>query len=314
MKLCSYGCGKEGTYYFKSVDKWCCSKHHSKCSEINKLSHKKKSQEKERFKSIEIITTKNCDYGCGLIAKYQFKNKKLCCGKHKSNCPVNNQSGRKNPMFGKNQSLESKKKMSENGKGRIPWCKGKTGIFSKETIKKISIYRTGKLLSEETKRKIGLKSKNNKANLGRKFSEDWINNMRKSAKKRGPQQREYMLNGGAVHAISFIENPSKPQVELYNRVKELYPQAVLNHPCYRGEGKKNYSLDVAIPELMIWFESDGSHWHLDEEKDLKRQREIEEFGWKIIRYKADYVKDIPSIERIKEDIEIITLKNIKDKQ
>lgn len=112
------------------------------------------------------------------------------------------------------------------------------------------------------------------------------------------KQKCYMNNGGASHANFFITNPSKPQVELYNRVKELYSTAILNYPC----NQLNYSLDIAIPELMICFESDGSFWHQDNDKDLERQKQIEDLGWKFIRYLSDSIKDVPSKEQILNDI------------
>ena len=122
-------------------------------------------------------------------------------------------------------------------------------------------------------------------------------------KERRKEQSKYMLDGGAVYSQSFIKSPSKPQVELYNRVKELYPDAELNYPCYRGKGKRSYSLDVAIPELKICFESDGSWWHPNKEKDLIRQKNIEELGWKLIRYiNIDFIKQVPTKEQVKNDI------------
>jgi very-short-patch-repair endonuclease len=55
---------------------------------------------------------------------------------------------------------------------------------------------------------------------------------------------------------------------------------------------------------MICFESDGSYWHKDPEKDFIRQKEIEESGWKVIRYcSVDTIQQVPTIDRIKEDIE-----------
>jgi very-short-patch-repair endonuclease len=58
-----------------------------------------------------------------------------------------------------------------------------------------------------------------------------------------------------------------------------------------------------IPELMIAFEYDGSYWHQDKEKDEKRQREIEELGWRFIRY----MDVVPLKEQIIEDIDSIIL-------
>ena len=121
-------------------------------------------------------------------------------------------------------------------------------------------------------------------------------------KKETKRKQQWMVNGGSAYILSFVKNPSKPQVELYNRVKELYQSAELNFPCF----ELNYSLDVAIPDLKIWFESDGSYWHQDKEKDLERQRKIENLGWKCIRYVANTINQVPSIEQIKNDIDIIS--------
>lgn len=116
----------------------------------------------------------------------------------------------------------------------------------------------------------------------------------------------YMNSGGAAHAISFITNPSKPQVELYNRIKKIYPSAILNYPC----NPLNFSLDVAIPELMIYFESDGSFWHQDKNGDLEREKKIEKLGWKIIRYyPVDCIEQVPNIEQIQMDINRIRNEN-----
>jgi len=57
-----------------------------------------------------------------------------------------------------------------------------------------------------------------------------------------------------------------------------------------------------ISELKIAIEYDGSYWHQDKEKDLKRQKEIEQCGWRFIRY-CDF---IPSREKLLEDIEQLT--------
>jgi group I intron endonuclease len=46
-------------------------------------------------------------------------------------------SGENNGMFGKNHSDESKQKMKLNMKGRIPWNKGKHGIYSEEYLEKL---------------------------------------------------------------------------------------------------------------------------------------------------------------------------------
>ena len=131
------------------------------------------------------------------------------------------------------------------------------------------------------------KDDNSKRMMGKQYSkgykhtEDW----KKATSKR-------MLNGGAAYMNSFIKNPSKPQVELFELIKQIYPNVILNYPSL------NRSIDIAIPEKMIAIEYDGSYWHQDKEKDKIRQKELEAIGWNFLRY-VDYV---PSINELKKDL------------
>jgi hypothetical protein len=327
-ELCDYGCGQEAKFYFKTTNKWCCSKNSKECPiNFNK-----------RLKPIKIETEELCDYGCGQIARYKFNNGKFCCSKSSSQCIkikpslINMGSrGKKSPPMllienldklcdygcgqiarykfnnGKfccseffkqcktyNKKIREKPEVCDYGCGKEPkyffnnkWCCSEKYYNCEEYKRRVGKKSTGRIKTEATRNKIS------KSNTGKKKSDEFKN-----------QMRQLMLNGGSVHASSFIQNPSKPQVELLNRVKKLYPSAILNYPLYRGDGKRNYSLDVAIPELMICFESDGSYWHKDPEKDFIRQKEIEESGWKVIRYcSVDTIQQVPTIDRIKEDIE-----------
>jgi hypothetical protein len=108
-------------------------------------------------------------------------------------------------------------------------------------------------------------------------------------------QSRRMLNGGAAHALSFMKNPSKPQVELFQLVQQYCPYVILNYPCL------NFSIDIAIPKLGIAIEYDGSYWHQDKEADNRRQKLLEDEGWKFLRYR-DYV---PRLEEFKKDIDNI---------
>ena len=114
--------------------------------------------------------------------------------------------------------------------------------------------------------------------------------------KKNTGSSEYMRNGGAGLANSFIVNPSKPQVHLYERIKIFYPSAVLNYPFL------NYSIDIAIPELKIAIEYDEPYWHQGrEENDAIRQQNIEAKGWKFIRYYK-----LPSDEELEKSFGIVT--------
>jgi hypothetical protein len=79
-----------------------------------------------------------CEYGCGQVAKYKLKfstTERWCCSKFYQSCPSNK---------------------------NIPWNKGKTNIYSKESLLKMSRVRKGKHNSEETRNKISQKTKGKK--------------------------------------------------------------------------------------------------------------------------------------------------------
>ena len=107
--------------------------------------------------------------------------------------------------------------------------------------------------------------------------------------------KQRMLNGGAARANAFVKSPSKPQVELFNKVKSLYEDAILNYPCL------NYSIDVAIPSLKVAIEYDSSYWHNygnNKENDKLRQDKLETLGWKVVRY----TDQVPSLEDIQKNV------------
>ena len=242
-----------------------------------------------------------CDYGCGQTANFQFKNRNWCCSESSNSCikikelVCKSRTGRKKccseetkQKMRKPRSEETKQKMrkpksedhkrnmrkpkSENHKrnlskslkGRIPWNKGKTGCFSKETLKKIG---------EGSKKS--------------KHSEEFKEN-----------RRLYMKNGGSQYTRKFIKRHSKSELKLRDIVRELYPN------CEAPYDILNYEVDIALPEYMIAIEWDGYyHFDTKEHKDYHkyRQEKIEQEGWKFVRY--PYFQKFPSIDQIKKDVE-----------
>lgn len=99
-----------------------------------------------------------------------------------------------------------------------------------------------------------------------------------------------MENGDAAWLNQFIKNPSKPQIELFNLISNIFPGAYLNYPAGR------YSIDIAVIDENLAIEYDGSYWH-DEEKDRIRQEYLEEKGWNFLRY----VDRVPTEEEIIND-------------
>jgi hypothetical protein len=102
--------------------------------------------------------------------------------------------------------------------------------------------------------------------------------------KRAEERKKELRISGAI-GCSMTPIISAPQLKLYEMVKEKYPTAVLEYPKY------GFCLDIAIPELKLCFEYDGSYWH-DKEKDKKRDEIMAGFGWKTIRYEDHLPTDI----------------------
>ena len=76
-----------------------------------------------------------CEYGCGQPAIHQFKNGKWCCSKIVLKCPSRVPWNKGKTGIYSDESLN---KMSNSKKGKPAWNKGKTGIYSDETLRKIS--------------------------------------------------------------------------------------------------------------------------------------------------------------------------------
>jgi len=142
MKLCDYGCGQEAKYPFKN-GKWCCSKLSCQCPAIrekNKIKNKGKKLP-NRAKPKKYIGTHLCDYGCGKVAKYHFsESDKYCCSIHYRKCD-----GIKKQL---SENFENHALYKSN-KGQVPWNKGKTDIFSLESIEKIRQAQLGRISSRK---------------------------------------------------------------------------------------------------------------------------------------------------------------------
>ena len=68
-----------------------------------------------------------CDYGCGKIAKYKFKNGKVCCSKNFDSCPETRRKNRERNL-GHDCSKETRKLMSEQK------CREKNPMYGKHHI------------------------------------------------------------------------------------------------------------------------------------------------------------------------------------
>ncbi|MCK5604573.1 hypothetical protein KAR91_21980 [Candidatus Pacearchaeota archaeon] len=104
--LCSYGCYQEAKFYIGSKRKPCCSDKWFKCQAIrNKISNSNKGKQ------------------------HSIKTKEKMSESRK---------GQNHPMYGKRHSKETIQKMSSVKKGKPAWNKGKTDIYSEDTLKRMS--------------------------------------------------------------------------------------------------------------------------------------------------------------------------------
>src|SRR4030042_260729 len=209
-----------------------------------------------------------CSFGCGQESNYKLKNGKECCSKSWCSCP---EVKKKNKESNKKSSSRywKNKKCSENHRRNIRKSKKGKRYFIKTEFKK-GHNPWNKGLTKETDERVRLNSE------------------KSNTKEIRELKRQKMLDGQAVFMNHCLKNPSREQLELFMISCKLLPHPILNYPVYRGKRKRNYSIDIADPKVGIALEFDGWRGHFDSEESIerhkRRQKEIEEEGWKFIRY------------------------------
>lgn len=85
---------------------------------------------------------------------------------------------------------------------------------------------------------------------------------------------------------------SKPQIKLYEIIKQKYPDVKLNYPY------SNCSLDIFIEinNVKIDIEYDGAFYHQDKQRDIKRDRLLQSQGFKTLRIRSGHL--LPTEEEL----------------
>lgn len=103
---------------------------------------------------------------------------------------------------------------------------------------------------------------------------------------------------GFKKSLEMGYNDSKPQRELFKKVKEIFPEAKYEVEFLNPKFGFYYHLDMAIPEIKLCIEYDCEWTHPNPRKDAFRDKVLEKFGWKTIRFR----NKVPTIDKIMDEI------------
>jgi G:T-mismatch repair DNA endonuclease (very short patch repair protein) len=215
--------------------------------------------------------------------------------------------GELNPFFGKKHSDGTKKTMSELKKGIAPWNKGKVGIYSKETLEKMSKSskiiqnrpdvkqanrekHTGKKYSKETKQKIS--AFQNRPDV-KQANRERLRDIRHNQVK--PNNRESQIGQILTEAgirFKFHRNVDYQTIENEHRKKEvdvfIRPKKIIEHNgTYNHADPRKYKPDDLIREHNKMVKA-SEIWK--REKIILNQ--IKKQGYKIlVVWEQDLLKD-----------------------
>ena len=179
-------------------------------------------------------------------------------------------------------------------KGYVPWNKGKHGIYSEETKKKMSLASTGRYHTEETKRKIG------NANRNKIPSKETIKKLSESHKGKHPSEatRKKMSesHSGEKHPL-FGKHLTKELRKKMSEKKKGKPNPLAQnekHPQWKGD-------DVGYFGLHKWVKRHKPKVERCEECNKKKpleianisgeyKRDINDFQW--LCHKCHLRKDL----------------------
>lgn len=167
-------------------------------------------------------------------------------------------------MLNKHHSSESKERIRL---GNI----GKVNKHSKQGIESIRMHMKERAVSDETKKKLSETRK-------RLYREGILINPMLGKKR--PDVSQWMRTESNIR--KFVKRPSKPQIEMFRIIKNVYKDAILEYPIKINNNKTMW-LDVAVPSLKIDFEFDGTYWHKDQNKDILRDNILKSLGWYVVR-------------------------------
>lgn len=197
----------------------------------------------------------------------------------------------------KEETKQIRKKISDFKKINNPMHDN--DCIEKMRKSKVEYYKQPGIKEAQSKRIKKFHAEN--PDFTKKYIEKWKKEnpekYKKTKKKQGESLRRFYQKYPEKHPNRTMCNVSKPQKALYNLIIEFFKNAILEMPIKTS--KTVFYADIAIPEYKIIIEYDGSYWHRDKEKDLRRDLELAELGWTTIRFTKDNWQTAPKqIKRV----------------
>jgi transposase-like protein len=224
----------------------------------------------------------------------------------------------------KNQwdSAEIRNKTIENMRGRVPWNKGKTNIYSEETLQLMSEANSGRSLSQEHKNKLSdaLSGRKLSGEHKRKISQSHIGKVKSITHRRnigiafrgktpwikGRVHDDVTKTKMRLKRLEWIENNLGQPSPVFNPIacKIIDEYGKLHgynfrHAMNGGEyhiKELGYFLDGYDEEQNVAIEYYEGHHFINgrlKDRDVRREREIKTFlGCKLIRLTDDVRKQL----------------------
>lgn len=166
-----------------------------------------------------------------------------------------------------------------SGKASVPTIKTLCNQFG--TVEEISKLKENGAAAQ---RAAGLKSKGvPNVNRGKTYEQIFDGDANKIAARKKASSDWMKAN----NPRKFATRISRPQRFLFDLIKQKYPSAVMEHRLRIGN--TCIFLDIAVPEIKLNVEYDGSYWHSMNNanpariKDVERDKFLTDSGWRIIR-------------------------------
>ena len=182
-------------------------------------------------------------------------------------------SGEKNPFYGEHHTEETKRKLRKN----IPWNKNKKGIYSKETIRKMS---EGKLGDKNPVKREDVRKKISKTKI-RLYKEGKIERINSGSITKERRAKQV-----------FPLKDSSIEVKIQNFLKQLGIE-FFTHQYIKIE--HGYQCDILIPSMNLVIECDGDYWHkypVGRDIDHIRTKELIQKGFKVLRLWEFEIKEM----------------------